>query len=138
MSSVDLVFVQQDPGGGPGAYEMFIDLWSFPAPSSLGIHTPAGWSTIAIKLYAVTTNPKGKVTPNAQKHADKGSLAPGTLSNYQSVFNGVTLPAGFSFNPATGTLLTTGEADGLFEFLVWIQDGSGANDYLDPGIRNHK
>jgi hypothetical protein len=138
MSQVSLVFLPQDPGGGPGAYEMFIDLYSFPAPSSLRIHTPAGWSTIAIKLYTVTKNPQGKVTPNAQKQADKGSLAPGKLSNYQSVFSGVTLPAGISFDPATSTLLTTGVSDGLFEFLVWIQDVGGDNDYLDPGIRDHK
>jgi hypothetical protein len=117
---------------------MFIDLDSSSAPSSMILSAPAGWSTQGIKLYQATTNPQGKVLPNAQKQADKGSLASGNLASYQTVFNGVALPTGFFFDPGTSTLLTTGQSDGLFEFLVWIQDGSGDNDYLDPGIRNHR
>jgi len=138
MSDVKLVFVPRNTGGNPGNYEMFIDLDSSIAPSSMILGAPAGWSTQGIKLYQATTNPQGKVLPNAQKQADKGSLASGTLSSYQSVFTGAALPAGFFFDPGSSTLLTTGQSNGLYEFLVWIQDGSGDNDYLDPGIRDHK
>lgn len=75
--------------------------------------------------------------PDPQKNSDKGQLSNGTTTKYDSVFNGVVLPAGFFFAANSSTLLSTGQTDGLFEFLVWIQDGSGDNDYLDPGIRNH-
>ena len=138
MSHVKLDFYPKNAvGNNPGDYEMFIDFDSSAGPSSMVLDPPTGWVTVAIKLYQATVNPAGKVIPNPQKNSDRGQLNNGTTANYQSVFNGVGLPAGFFFAPGTSTLLSTGQTDGLFDFLVWIQDGSGDNDYLDPGIKNH-
>ena len=121
MSDVKLNFYPKDSTGrNPGDYEMFIDFDSSVGRSSMVLEAPAG-----------------RVMPNLQKNSDKRSLANGDITNYDAVFNNVVLPAGFSFDPANSTLSSTGATDGLFEFLVWIQDGSGDNDYLDPGIRNH-
>jgi hypothetical protein len=137
MSNVKLNFFPKTIAGGPpGAYEMFIDFDSSTAPSTMVLEAPAGWATESIKLYKATVNAVGKVMPDPQKNADKGSLSSGTTAAYNGVFTGAALPAGFFFDPGTGTLLSTGQVDGLFDFLVWIQDG-GDNDYLDPGIKNH-
>ena len=138
MSEVKLIFYPKNStGNNPGDYEMYIDFDSSAGPSSMVLEAPVGWATVAIKLYQASINPAGKVIPDPQKNANKGSLSSGNTSNYDAVFNSVTLPAGFFFDPGTSTLLSTGQTPGLFEFLVWIQDGSGDNDYLDPGIKNH-
>ena len=138
MSTVKLNFFPKNTvGNNPGDYEMFIDLDSSAGPSSMVLEAPNGWATVAIKLYQSTVNGAGKVMPDPQKNSDKGQLSSGATTQYDSVFNGVVLPAGFFFAASSSTLLSTGQTDGLFEFLVWIQDGSGDNDYLDPGIRNH-
>jgi hypothetical protein len=137
MSHVKLNFYPKNAGNGPGNYEMFIDFDSSTGPSSMVFEAPVGWATVAIKLYQATVNPAGKVIPNPLKNSDSGQLNSGNLAQYQSVFNGVALPVGFFFAPGTSTLLSTGQIDGLFDFLIWIQDGSGDNDYLDPGLRNH-
>ena len=137
MSKVKLNFYPKNATGqNPGDYEMYIDFDSSTGPSSMVLEAPAGWATVAIKLYQATTNPAGKVIPDPQKHVDKGHLASGNTTNYNAVFNGIVLPAGFFFAPGSSTLLSTGQTHGLFDFLVWIQDGSGDNDYLDPGIKN--
>jgi hypothetical protein len=138
MSNVKLNFFPKNTAGNnPGDYEMFIDFDSSAAPSTMVLEAPAGWVTVSIKLYQATVNPVGKIIPDPQKNSDKGSLSSGNTANYDAVFTGAALPAGFFFDPGTSTLLSTGQVDGLFDFLVWIQDGSGDNDYLDPGIKNH-
>jgi len=138
MSNVKLNFFPKDSvGKNPGDYEMFIDLDSSAGPSTMVLEAPTGWATVALKLYQVIRNPVGKIMPNVPKNTDTASLASGTDASYQAVFNGAALPAGFLFDPVTSTLFSTGQINELFEFLVWIQDGSGDNDYLDPGIRNH-
>lgn len=137
MSNVNLEFFPRDPGGAPGDYEMFIVLDSSAFPSSITLNVPSGWSTKGIKVYSVTKNPNEKVTPNPEKQADKAKLN-GAKPDYPAMFGPLTSPAGFFFDPINGTLLMTSATEGLFEFLVWIQDAGGNNDYLDPGIRNHK
>jgi len=138
MSFVKLHFYPKNTtGNNKGDYEMFIDFDSSSAPSTMIFDPPAGWSTEAIKLYQATKNPAGKVIPDPQKNSDKGSLNSGNNTNYQTVFNTAVLPAGFFFDPGTSTLISTGQTDGLFDFLIWIKDGSGDNDYLDPGLKNH-
>jgi hypothetical protein len=138
MSTVKLNFYPKNAvGNNLGDYEMFIDLDSSAGPSSMVLEAPTGWETVAIKLYQSTVNGAGKIMPDPQKNVDIGQLSGGVLANYQGVFNAAVLPAGFFFAASSSTLLSTGQTNGLFEFLVWIQDGSGDNDYLDPGIRNH-
>ena len=137
MSYVKLIFMPGNSvGNNPGDFEMFIDFDSSAAPSSMVFEVPAGWSTKALKLYPATVNPSGKVIPDPQKKSDKGTLSNGSTAKYQNVFNPVILPAGFFFSPGTNTLISTGQTKGLFEFIVWITDGSN-NDYIDPGIKNH-
>jgi hypothetical protein len=52
MSTVKLNFFPKDiVGNNPGDYEMFIDLDSSAGPSSMVLEAPAGWVTVAIKLY---------------------------------------------------------------------------------------
>jgi hypothetical protein len=138
MSNVRVVFLpNENPGKKPGDYEMFIDLDSAVFQSQLVLETPVGWEAQAIKLYQATINPAGKVIPDNQKNVDKGLLAGGS---YTTVFGSATLPAGVSFAPGSSasTLLSSGVSPGLYEFLVWIKDGSGTNDYLDPGLRIRK
>ena len=137
MSNVKLVFLPEDTGG-PGKFEMFVDLDSSGGASIVMIEPPPGWTTRGIKMYPTEFNPgNGKVMQNSTKQSDKGQLSGGNLGKYQTVFNGAALPPGFFFASGdTGTLVTTKQTLGEFEFLVWIQDGGGSNDYLDPGLKN--
>jgi hypothetical protein len=137
MSNVAVVFLpNENPGKKPGDYEMFIDLNSAEFPGLLVLEH-VGCTAQQIKLYQSTKNPAGKVIPDPQKKADQGLLAGG---NYTTVFTSAPLPAGFSFVPGSSAsvLLSTGASPGLFEFLVWIKDGSNNDDYLDPGLRIRK
>lgn len=142
MSNVKLIFLPGNAvGNNSGDYEMFIDFDSSVTPSSMEFEAPTGWSTKGIKLYPATINPAGKIIPDPTKKADMGQLNNANLAEYQALFNAntATLPMGFFFSAPTNTLISTGQTDGLFEFLVWIQDNNNSNnnDYLDPGIKNH-
>jgi hypothetical protein len=138
MSDVKLVFIPSSVGAGKGNYEMFIDLDSSSAPSNLIFDLPVLWSAMAIKVYPVSRNAQGKMIPNPDKQSNMGILNSGNLAQYINVFGpSYALPAGFSFVPGVSQLTMTAATTGEYEFLLWIQDVSGDNDYIDPGIKNH-
>jgi hypothetical protein len=126
---------------GTQAWEMFIDL-STPgsgtgAPSVLDMAVPTGYTVMGIKLYS-DSNPPGNGGPwDGNKQADIGTLAPGTDPSYASVFDGQ-LPPNYTFTSGNPGKLTVqaGATAAEYEYLVWIEDGTGNNSYADPGIRN--
>jgi hypothetical protein len=139
MSNISLKFEARDNrGNNMGDYEMFLDLTSTTSdPTNLIFEVPENWSVRALKFYQVTEDGHGNFAPSTQKNNDIATLRNGQPSSFNSVFGSATTPAGFSFDNATSTLTDNGQSQGAWEYLVWIQGPSNANDFIDPGIRNH-
>ncbi len=100
------------------------------------------WRFKAVKFYWVEA-----ATIHDQKRADMAGMNGGQTAKFKSVFgepptpgSTVTDASGASYvistDTTTATLSNSGTSGQALEFLLWIQDANGKNDWVDPGIRN--
>ncbi|MEH6588292.1 MAG: hypothetical protein V7720_17195 [Halioglobus sp.] len=132
MTDTALSFeAKNNTGNNLGGYELFLDLPQ--GTNTVTFVSPSGWSVTGIKIYTPTLNCVGKLMPCAGKTRDRATCNSGDFS---SVFNSPNTLPQFPLNDNVVTDTNNVGADTLYAYLIWIQDGSGNNDYIGPGMRN--
>jgi len=127
MAKVEVSFKATGSGQALGQYESYVDIQE--QGTKIHFVVPAGWTIQSINVY-----PSGD---SGNKTTDIASLR-GANADWTTVFQRP-LPTGFSFandNADTSTLVDNGASGSSYEYLIWIQDGDGKNDFIDPGMRN--
>lgn len=108
MSNISLKSEARDNrGNNMGDYEMFLDLTSTTSD-------PTNLIFEVPENWSVQALKFYQVTEDGH-----GNFAPSTQKNNDIA------------------TLRNGQSQGAWEYLVWIQGPSNANDFIDPGIRNH-
>lgn len=132
MADTTLSFAAKNStGNNLGDYEQFLDLAQ--GTNTITLLPPTGWSVKGIKIYTLTVNPAGKLMPCAQKNQDIATCRQG---NFNDVFDSPGNPPQFQLSGNVLTDRNNVTTATLYAYLIWIQDGSGSNDYIDPGMRN--
>ena len=132
MADTTLSFVAtNNTGSNLGDYEQFLDLSQ--GTNTITLVPPTGWSVKGIKIYTLSVNPAGKLMPCTEKIKDMASCQQG---NFAAVFASPDNPPQFQLSGNVLTDTNNVTTATLYAYLIWIQDGSGDNDYIDPGMRN--
>ena len=139
------VYRDTSPGASTGKTDAFLNLARGGETLSFSMQDEQneGWIFKALKFYWVQPN-----DIKTQKRADTGSMNSGQTRQFTGVFGtppaqGTTVTdpdSGASYvvavNGGNLTITNSSNEGQALEFLIWIQNTAGTNDWVDPGIRN--
>ena len=117
---------------GLGGYKSMINIMV--PGTEIHMSPPNGWICKGINVYDVGCGP----FLHSEKHIEMNMLR-WPQTDWASVFSR-SFPLGFSYGgtvprPDFSTLVDFGANNNSYEYLVWIQNSEGVNDFVDPDVK---